>query len=970
MNYFKEIANLVRQMAADTGLSLPDAAREFLFANSVDASGDWWATYADDPFYCAEQMYKTAIGDPDAETVELLCGNMVDMFSGVCSELGIQKRNVWLYSDYSDTVLGHTYNEIFNEATQKWEIQDANYNIYFIDIRTGARAGVEDMMRATDIEFFVPHNASSSGWSETGADPLRIGNFFAAQMLPASKVLHVSENSLSATLLERLTDTLQVVGTYSTVSYAGDATVQHLTDADAQLAGDLATLSGGAGDDFLSYDGADGSPILAQLSGGLGNDTLALRNTAGQLYGHAGDDILIGGMVGDLLSGGAGADYLAGEAGDDYYLFQLGDGDKDIVDGFGFGHDTILFWDASGIGGAGNAQLSERELGFRLQQSITQEGVLVRYDIDGDGRTDGRFLLEGRAHKLAAGEVRFQFRSDPAPGLMQAVEGAIGSFAESMLGTAGADRIIYDGQAGVVLAGSRTGNDSGNDHLWSRSDANSALYGFDGDDILVSGAGEDYLNGGTGLDILAGGGGDDDYLIALGDGYGDIIETFGDGADEIVFSDVRGFGGEGSVHLSQRELDFRLQQSVTEAGLLVHYDIDGDLEYDGSVLVAGRSTALGSGEVSFAFGERRSEGFLSTVEAAVGRFNGALYGTDGNDKVVYDGSGSVLMAGNRKGMGSGDDLLWSRSDANNAMYGFDGNDRLISGAGEDYLNGGAGIDLLSGGGGADDYIFTLGDGFGDRIETYGQGADEIVFTGASGFGGSGRTQLSELDLAWRLRQTQTEAGLLVDYDVDGDHLFDGSFVLEGRANALGAHEVTFAFKADASAGFLTASEGAVGRFSASLYGTNGNDKAVYSGSGSVLIAGNRSGAGSGDDLLWARSNGNNALYGFDGADTLISGAGADFLSGGAGDDVLTGGAGNDFFAFSANGGSDVVRDFSSADDTLYVYGWSGSARSLTQAIEAEGLRIDYDLNNDGVTDGTIKLVGQTTELGAADLFFG
>jgi len=63
------------------------------------------------------------------------------------------------------------------------------------------------------------------------------------------------------------------------------------------------------------------------------------------------------------------------------------------------------------------------------------------------------------------------------------------------------------------------------------------------------------------------------------------------------------------------------------------------------------------------------------------------------------------------------------------------------------------------------------------------------------------------------------------------------------------------------------------------------------------------------------------IYGGDGSDKLNGGLGNDALIGGAGKDTLTGGSGKDAFIFSAepiSANLDIVRDFSSKDDTFRI----------------------------------------------------
>ncbi|HZA93904.1 MAG TPA: hypothetical protein VE420_14870, partial [Gemmatimonadales bacterium] len=68
------------------------------------------------------------------------------------------------------------------------------------------------------------------------------------------------------------------------------------------------------------------------------------------------------------------------------------------------------------------------------------------------------------------------------------------------------------------------------------------------------------------------------------------------------------------------------------------------------------------------------------------------------------------------------------------------------------------------------------------------------------------------------------------------------------------------------------------------------------------------------------SDGNDSFIGNQGANVLDGGAGSDKLDGGLGKDQLLGGEGRDIFSFSTRlkGNVDVVSDFRSADDTIYL----------------------------------------------------
>ncbi|KQW39466.1 MULTISPECIES: calcium-binding protein [Pseudomonas] len=586
-NYFALLADIIREESAANGMLLQDTARELLATNTIHSDGEWWAAHANDPYYTAEQIYKTVIGDPTAENVELLCGNMVDVFSGVCAELGLQKRTIWTYSDTQGFFQGHTYLEIFNTTTNKWEIQDADYNVYYTDVRTGERIGVMDMMNADDVEFFIPHNSQESGWAETGADALRQANLYAAQMITSDNMLYTSSNSLSDTLLDSIANSLNGVYDYSVENIAGDPELTQFTDSDAVTANGRAMTTGTAGADFISYDGSTNLPIFAKLIGAAGDDVLALRLSAGQLYGNEGNDVLIGGQYTDLLVGGTGDDYLSGGGGTDQYAFSKGDGFNDTIDSFGIGEDKLVFLGVTGTGGTGSTQLSEKEFNFRIDQQLTEDGVYLQYDVDGDARFDGGMWLEGQTSLLTASNATFSFNTAPLNGFnTTAVAAPSGSgYAEKIAGSSAPDKIIYTGTLGAELSGSISGQNSGNDVIQSHSDANCSLYGHDGNDVLVGGGGDDFIVGGGNNDLLVGNEGRDVFVFTAGTGS-DTIRDFVSGEDTLY---VYGWTTANPM----------VNQTLQTDGLVVTFDTAGDGAHGGNITLLGQTTLLTNSDLYF-----------------------------------------------------------------------------------------------------------------------------------------------------------------------------------------------------------------------------------------------------------------------------------------------------------------------------------------------------------------------------------
>src|SRR5262249_17011853 len=110
----------------------------------------------------------------------------------------------------------------------------------------------------------------------------------------------------------------------------------------------LIQVFGGAGNDQISLDEANGALPSANLFGGFGNDTLIGGSGNDMVFGEGGNDTLLGkggidqlfgGNGNDILTGGTGDDLVFGQAGNDRMIWNPGDG-SDLNEG-GDGIDTV-----------------------------------------------------------------------------------------------------------------------------------------------------------------------------------------------------------------------------------------------------------------------------------------------------------------------------------------------------------------------------------------------------------------------------------------------------------------------------------------------------------------------------------------------------------------------------------------------------------------------------------------------------
>ena len=139
-----------------------------------------------------------------------------------------------------------------------------------------------------------------------------------------------------------------------------------------------------------------------------------------------------------------------------------------------------------------------------------------------------------------------------------------------------------------------------------------------------------------------------------------------------------------------------------------------------------------------------------------------------------------------------------------------------------------------------------------------------------------------------------------------------------------------------------------------LYGGAGGD-VIYGNFGNEIIFG-----GAGDDLIYAGQN----------EDTVSGGAGNDTILGNRDNDTLNGGDGSDIFRFSSNSGADVIEDFNTAFDALFI---DANVNGSGIAAAADVISRTVDIDGNAVIDlgsgNSITLTGLSSgSLSAASIF--
>ncbi len=303
-------------------------------------------------------------------------------------------------------------------------------------------------------------------------------------------------------------------------------------------------LSGGAGVDILYGLGGDdtligGEPdydgVANQLWGGTGTDTASyawtgdavyadLAAQAGYVDGYLHDQMnsienLIGGSASDVLVGDAGGNILSGGAGSD---LLYGQGGNDIlIGGAAAAGSTNQLWGGTGIDAASYAGTTGSVYADIGSLSAYVDGVLTDQmnsieNLIGSAGSDV-LVGDGNANVLSGGlGTDYLYGQDGNDTLIGG--SATPGSANQLWGGSGSDTASYIGTSGAVFADLAAQAAYVDGTLVDLMNSIENLTGGSNADTLVGNAGSNRLSGGAGGDALWGRGGADVFVYT---GYAD-----------------------------------------------------------------------------------------------------------------------------------------------------------------------------------------------------------------------------------------------------------------------------------------------------------------------------------------------------------------------------------------------------------------------------------------------------------------
>jgi Ca2+-binding RTX toxin-like protein len=434
----------------------------------------------------------------------------------------------------------------------------------------------------------------------------------------------------------------------------------------------------------------------------------------------------------------------------------------------------------------------------------------------------------------------------------------------------------------------------------------------------TGGTGNDTIRGNSLANVLDGKGGND----TLDGGSGADTLIGGDGNDAYIVDNTGDVVSENGAQGTD---------SITTS---VNYTLSANIE---NLKLFGAATSTGSGNGLAnnleAYGGSKTLLGLAGNDSllALGAAN-TLDGGEGDDVLTLYGTGSTLI-----GRDGGDSLGINGS--SNVLYGGDGSDYVGATGSSNALYGDAGgdnvfvfgnINLLDAGSG-DDFLAC----YGNANTLYGQsGGDVVGINGTSNtlFGGPDNDVVGA-----------TGSSNFLYGEAGNDNVF-----VFGNLNLL-----------DAGSGddFLAC----YGNGNA-LLGRDGGDAIGINGSNNTLHG------GIGGDVVGVTGS-SNVLFGDEGDDRIFANGSGNTLIGGTGNDVLSGDVGADRFMFASGDGSDVISNFTAAqDDKIVLSGYAGvsSFGSLQPFLAQTGSDVTITLGLDHITLQNVLL----SQLTATQFTFG
>ncbi len=353
------------------------------------------------------------------------------------------------------------------------------------------------------------------------------------------------------------------------------------------------------------------------LQADAGNTGLSLtgNNLANTILGGAGADRLRGGLGNDIVKGGGGNDiFLFGSAAEHSPTETInGEAGTDAIRFISTtaGQTLVLSNKVTGVESAATANATGSTTGttaLNIDASAVTSGLQLIGNNGANTITGTAFVdtLSGNG-----GDDTFLIKSSAHHGATEAIQGAAGTDAIRFTSTtAGQTLMLSNLVTGVesVAAASATGSTTGTTALNINASAVTSglqMIGNAGANTLTGSGFNDLVVGNGGKDLLRGGAGSDTFrFLALADSGLTVATcdrildfTAGDKIDVSLIDAISG-GSDNAFTLNTGGafLAGQIRQTVIGSDLFLEFNVDGTVAAEMSLLVLGRTLALGTSD--------------------------------------------------------------------------------------------------------------------------------------------------------------------------------------------------------------------------------------------------------------------------------------------------------------------------------------------------------------------------------------
>jgi len=154
------ISAIVRSQAF-TKAELIDQVRIFVHSNTVHIdAGNKYAAF-NTPYALSRmlQTYKS-----NQKPLHLTCGSRAFAMKAILDYMGIDSRSVNIYTDEEKRLRAHSFLEVENPDTKRWEIQDPEFNVYYVDSKTKERLSSIHMLFYEKERVIPVSKDGLAGW--------------------------------------------------------------------------------------------------------------------------------------------------------------------------------------------------------------------------------------------------------------------------------------------------------------------------------------------------------------------------------------------------------------------------------------------------------------------------------------------------------------------------------------------------------------------------------------------------------------------------------------------------------------------------------------------------------------------------------------------------------------------------------------------------------------------------------------